>query len=396
MLPPNLHHSPVEITEKLGKNIAELDQDLIKGDGLVTGFPGFVAKNLLRRLLVLQPEATFYLLVQSHLLGLARRSVEELERENPGAADRLILLEGDITVESLGLGAKDYEKLTKNVRAVWHLAAIYDLAVPEQIAYQVNVGGTIRVLDFCQDCQSLERLNYISTCYVSGYREGTIYEDELDEGQGHQNHYESTKFWAEVEVRRRAEEIPTVILRPGIIVGDSRSGETDKYDGPYFLMKLIKRLPDWAPMLNIGRGDSVVNLIPIDFAADAMSFIGLKEESAGRTYQIADPNPMRARDVVAVILSAMGRAPAVAALPPKLVDAALRRETIESIVGVPHEALAYFNHDARYDTQETQAALEDTHIFCPHLSSYIQILVDYFLEHPEKGFLDERRARKKA
>ena len=388
--------SSVEIIEKLDQGIAELDPKLVAGDCLITGFPGFVARNLLRRLLLLQPEATFYLLVQRRLLSVARRSVEELEHENPTAQGRLKLLEGDITVDALGLEEAEYEDLTRRVRTIWHLAAIYDLAVPEQIAYQVNVGGTIGVLDFCQACDDLKRLNYISTCYVSGYRQGTIYEDELDEGQGHQNHYESTKFWAEVEVRRRADEIPTVILRPGIIVGDSRTGETDKYDGPYFIMKLIKRLPSWAPMINVGKGDALVNLIPIDFASDAMSFIGLKAKSEGQTYQIADPNPMQARDVVAVILSAMGRSPAVAALPAGFVDAALRREPIESIVGVPRQALAYFNHDARYDTQKTLSALEDTYIHCPHLSSYIQTLVDYFLNNPDKPFLDARRARERA
>lgn len=381
-----------DILEKLDDQIDALDADLVAGDVLVTGFPGFVAKNLLKRLIALQPGARFYLLIQAHLRGVAEASVSELERAFPEFEGRWELVEGDITAKNLGMPAAKVQELHRKISTVWHLAAIYDLAVAEKIAYQVNVGGTMNILDFCEACSGLGRLNYVSTCYVSGEREGTVYEDELDAGQRHQNHYETTKFWAEVEVRRRAADIPTVILRPGIIVGDSRSGETDKYDGPYFLIKLLHRLPDWLPMPNIGHGEARVNLIPIDFAADAMAFLGLKSDLGGQTFHIADPNPMQARDVIAAILQAMGRTPAVASLPHTLVDAALRRPRLEKLAGVPREALTYFNHAARYDTRNTQKALSETDIHCPHLSTYMQTLVDYFLRNPEKSFLDRRRA----
>lgn len=384
--------APSDILAKIDDAIDTLDAELVGGDVLITGFPGFVAKNLLKRLIVLQPKATFYLLIQAHLRPIAEASLGELERELPAFEGRWELVEGDITAVYLGMAESTYRDLLGKVTSVWHLAAIYDLAVPERIAYKVNVGGTMNVLDFCQACSGLKRLNYISTCYVSGEREGTVFEDELDAGQRHQNHYETTKFWAEVEVRRRADEVPTVIFRPGIIVGDSRTGQTDKYDGPYYLMKLLQRVPDWLPMPNIGRGEAAVNLIPVDFASDAMAFLGLKSGLTGQTFQIADAQPMQARDVVAAVLAAMGRAPALATLPPRLVDAAFRQPALEKLAGVPREALVYFNHGARYDTQNTQAALADTEIFCPHLSTYMQTLVDYFMRHPEKSFLDRRQA----
>lgn len=384
--------APSEVLQKIDDEIDALDPELVGGDVLVTGFPGFVAKHLLKRLIVLQPDATFYLLLQAHLRGIAEASLAELERELPEFEGRWELVEGDITSVRLGIAQAKHRELLAKITTVWHLAAIYDLAVPEKIAYKVNVGGTMHILDFCAACSGLERLNYISTCYVSGEREGTIYEDELDAGQRHQNHYESTKFWAEVEVRRRAEDIPTVILRPGIIVGDSRTGETDKYDGPYFLMKLVQRAPDWLPMVNVGRGEALVNLIPIDFAADAMAFLGLKAGIAGQTFHVADSHPMQARDVIATVLEALGRPPAVTTVPAGIVDAALRRPALEKLAGVPRETLSYFNHVAGFDTQKAQAALSGTEIRCPHLSSYMQTLVDYFLRNPEKTFLDRRRA----
>src|SRR5690554_2634134 len=145
-------------------------------------------------------------------------------------------------------------------------------------------------------------------------------------------------------------------------------------------------------MPSIRPGEAAVNLIPIDFASDAMAFLGLKSGLSGQTFQIADAHPMLARDVIAAVLAAMGRAPAVTTLPPRLVDAALRRPSLEKLAGVPREALAYFNHGARYDTRNAQAALAGTEIHCPHLSSYMQTLVDYFLRNPEKSFLARRQA----
>jgi thioester reductase-like protein len=369
---------------------AALDDDVVAADVLLTGFPGFLATRLMEELLAYQTEATFHFLVQSKHRRLAERRLAELADEYEDFAGRWEVHEGDITDPLLGFDEDLYAELTSRVGVVWHLAAIYDLAVPEKFAYEVNVSGTIHVLDFCEECEDFERFNYISTCYVAGERQGMIYEDELDEGQGHNNHYESTKFWAEVEVQRRWDEIPTVILRPGIVVGDSRTGETDKYDGPYYLFKLMRKLPDWLPMVNIGKGDTVVNIVPVDFVAESMAYLGLKQETDGQVYQLADPNPMRSRDIVALLLDCMNKAPAVGSVPTKLMKWTLSNPKVEELIGVPEETIVYFNHDAKFDSSNTQRELDDTPIRCPHLSTYMQTLVDYFLRNPEKDFLDDR------
>jgi thioester reductase-like protein len=369
---------------------AALDDQVVAADVLLTGFPGFLATRLMEELLAYQTEATFHFLVQSKHRRLAERRLAELADEYEGFAGRWEVHVGDITDPLLGFDEDLYAELTARVGVVWHLAAIYDLAVPEKFAYEVNVSGTIHVLDFCEECEDFERFNYISTCYVAGERQGMIYEDELDEGQGHNNHYESTKFWAEVEVQRRWDEIPTAILRPGVVVGDSRTGETDKYDGPYYLFKLMRKLPDWLPMVNIGKGDTVVNIVPVDFVAESMAYLGLKQETDGQVYQLADPNPMRSRDIVALLLDCMNKAPAVGSVPTKLMKWTLSNPKVEELIGVPEETIVYFNHDAKFDSSNTQRALDDTPIRCPHLSTYMQTLVDYFLRNPEKDFLDER------
>ena len=206
---------------------------------LVTGFPGFIAGGLLSRLAALHPEARFDLLVQPHLCAAAGAACAALDASTPGLSARCTVHPGDLREPDLGLSAEAVAALAERVTEVWHLAAIYDLAVPEALAHAVNVGGTERVLDLCAKLPRLEELQYISTCYVAGRRQGLVREDELEHDAGFHNHYESTKYGAEVAVQRRRGEIATRIYRPGVVVGASRTGETAKADGPYFAMKLL-------------------------------------------------------------------------------------------------------------------------------------------------------------
>ncbi|MEC9400479.1 MAG: SDR family oxidoreductase [Myxococcota bacterium] len=376
----------------IAPDASKLSPELLAQHSLITGFPGFIAARLVRQLLDLTPaEHRFVFLVLPSMTHIARERLDAITQEDDRLDGRWEIVEGDITEPNLGFDQETYTRLTESIGIVWHLAAIYDLAVAEQIAYKVNVTGTIHVLDFCLACKNFKRHNYISTCYVSGDRTGMIYERELDMRQGHKNHYEETKFWAEVEVQRRWQDIPTAIFRPGIVIGDSRTGETDKYDGPYYIFKLLHRLPAWLPLPNIGAGTSVVNLVPVDFVVDAMTRIGLTENADQRVYQLADPNPMTAGDIQALALKLLDRPEPKGAIPASLVDNVMRAERVEELLGVPRESVIYFNHDARYDSTNTQRALRETSIRCPHLSTYLIHLIDYFLRNPEKGFLDNRK-----
>ncbi len=197
----------------------------------MTGFPGFLGSALLPRLLARRDGARAVCLVQPQHLGTARARVGEIEAAHPFTAGRIDLVEGDITVPGLGMDPDTRRGLETEVTEVWHLAAVYDLTVAEAIATRVNVDGTARVLQFCEGLPGLTRLQYVSTCYVSGRHEGEFGEDDLEEGQVFLNHYESTKFEAEVLVRKAtAGGLPTTVYRPGIVVGDSKTGETQKYD----------------------------------------------------------------------------------------------------------------------------------------------------------------------
>ncbi len=204
---------------------------------LLTGFPGFIHRHarLSRKLLADDPDLKIIALVEPKMAERARAVAEEF-------GGRLVVEEGDITDPRLGLSEARYDELAGEVRRVYHLAAIYDLAVPEAIAVKVNVDGTQHIIDFCRACKSLERHHYVSTCYVAGKRKGLVKESELDEGQEFKNHYESTKYAAEVLVRDSMADIPTTVYRPGIVVGDSKTGDTQKFDGPYFILWFIYRM----------------------------------------------------------------------------------------------------------------------------------------------------------
>src|SRR3954471_15508895 len=197
------------------------------GRVLLTGFPGFIGRRLADRLL--SNGASLTALVEPRMTDVARDA----------APEGLEVLEGDITEQRLGLSNADWDRLAAEVTSVFHLAAVYDLAVPAEIAQRVNVDGTGNVLELCVASTSLERLTYVSTAYVAGKRTGTIYEHELVMGQDFKNHYESTKFQAEVWVRELMDRVPTTIYRPAIVVGDSESGETQKSDGPYYMLRVV-------------------------------------------------------------------------------------------------------------------------------------------------------------
>ena len=357
----------------------------------LTGFPGFIAKRLVDQLLRKDPEASFVFLVEARLERTAEQAVRELQAQHPALGSRSKIVIGDITRPLLGLPAETHNILAAGTTHVWHLAAIYDLAVPAARAYRVNVVGTANVLDFCGACRNLKRLDYVSTCYVSGDRRGLVLEKELDEGQGFKNHYESTKCWAEIEVRRRMARIPTCIHRPAIVLGDSKTGETDKYDGPYFLIAALVKLPRYVPLINIGEGHSTLNLVPVDFLVSAMAELWAQDEAIGKTVHLADPYPHPSREVFGGILQTMGFRKPVVDVPPALLEASLSVESLRRFLKVPKQLVTYANFEVHYDTTNQRKLLERTGVSCPDLMSYLPVLVDYVKRNPKKRFLDERR-----
>jgi thioester reductase-like protein len=212
---------------------------------LLTGFPGFIGRRLLRELLQDEPQSRVTALVEERTAASAQRFLEELPAE---AAARVTVLTGDVVSMDLGLSGEEFQAITGRVTHIFHLAAIHKLKIDQTQADLVNVGGTRSVLELARECRHLRRLVHFSSCYVSGDRIGVISEEELSCGQQFRNSYEATKYKAEVLCRAAMTDLPITVIRPSIVVGDSETGEIDRLDGIYQVGVLVAVSPVYVPL----------------------------------------------------------------------------------------------------------------------------------------------------
>jgi nucleoside-diphosphate-sugar epimerase len=347
----------------------------------LTGFPGFIAGRLVKRLA--RTGARFLLLSQPAFLERARQDAARIAEETGAPTSRFRIIEGDITKQDFGITPAEIEAARAETTTVFHLAAIYDLAVAEGVARLVNLEGTRNVNSFARSLKSLRRYHYVSTCYVAGRRKGLILETELRHDAGFRNHYEETKYLAEIEVDELKAELPVTIHRPAVVCGDSRTGETAKYDGIYYLIHYLRMRPGLLSLANIGNHKVRLNLVPVDFVVEAMATLAQDERAAGATVQLADPDPLTTHDLFEEIaLSLAGRGSRFM-IPPGLVQPSLMLPFSPAITGLPHAAVPYFFLDQTYDTTRARELLEPHNVACPPFPSYVNALIDFVERHPK-------------
>jgi thioester reductase-like protein len=348
--------------------------------GLVffTGFPGFIGRRLVARLLADDPELRVATLVEEKMADDARDCAQKVD-----GGDRIEVLTGDITDRRLGLPDDAYDRLVGEMTSAHHLAAIYNLAVPFEIAQKVNVEGTGNVLELCARAENLDRLNYVSTAYVAGQRKGVVYEHELNLGQQHKNHYESTKFLAEVWVREYMDKVPTTVYRPAIVVGDSKTGETQKFDGPYYILRTIQRMGS-APLATFGRSEAPFNVVPVDFIVDAIAAAAADSAAVGETLHLVDPDPVSAAELFSALAREYaGREPKMS-VPPKMVENSLRFAPVrKAFHGAPRESIQYLNHPVTFDTRRAEEVLGRSGVRVPSFQDYVANMVKFFREHED-------------
>ncbi|MDX6638214.1 MAG: hypothetical protein QOJ01_1725 [Solirubrobacterales bacterium] len=343
---------------------------------LLTGYPGFIGSRLATKLLADDKKLRVIAIVEERMLEAAREAAAE-------AGDRLEVIAGDIGERGLGLAAEDLDRVLAEVELVFHLAAIYDLAVPLEIAQRVNVDGTGNILELCLSAKRLKRLAYVSTAYVSGRRTGKVYEHELVMGQQFKNHYESTKFQAEAWVRELMDQVPTTILRPAIVVGDSQTGETQKFDGPYFMLRAIAEAESRGqPLVNFGRAGAPFNVVPVDFIVDAIATAAYDPLAVGETLHLVDPDPLSASQLAETLSLEYAGRPPRGRVPASTVAAALRLNAVRKrFGGTPRESVIYLNHPVSYDTRRAVAILEPHGLRPPLFNSYVGPMVKFFKAH---------------
>jgi thioester reductase-like protein len=345
---------------------------------LFTGFPGFIGARLIPRLLELREGTTFHCLVQEKFLGAAEESINTLAAEHPATRGRLRVVTGDITQPGLGIGATDAKRLRKKLTGCYHLAAVYDLAVKRDIGMRINVEGTRNVVEFLQGAPKLARLDYVSTAYVSGTAVGLYRETDLDVGQKFKNYYEETKFLAEVVVKESG--LPTAIYRPGIVVGNSKTGETAKFDGPYFSLNAMRNLPSPGVFIKVGTGANHVNLVPVDFVLEAVARLSTWDGAVGKTYHLTDPDPSSAFEIEEMFARALDKSFVYIPIPLPIAQLLFFPQKVQKYFGMPVQTLDYFDFPGRYDATQATRDLARFDVECPHFRDYVQTLVAFYLK----------------
>lgn len=345
----------------------------------ITGFPGFIADRLLERLA--RKECRFILLVQPSWLDRARHEIDRISHlTNRQASDFQVVL-GDITQPALGVSAADLETTRQQTTRIFHLAALYDLAVAREPAMRVNVGGTRNMVEFARSLPALQHFHHVSTCYVAGKREGVILETELRHDAGYRNFYEESKYLSELEVDSVKAELPVTIHRPSVVCGDSRTGETVKYDGVYYLILYLLRWPSLSS-INIGNERVSLNLAPVDFVVDAMAALAFEKEAIGKTVQLSDPAPLTTSELFNTIARALNGKRSRITAPASWVRFCLMLPPSPRITGLPHDAVPYFFVRQLYDSSQAQALLAPHGIRCPPFETYANQIVHFVKAHP--------------
>ena len=355
----------------------------------VTGASGFIGKRLVRKILA-RKGATVYFLA----FDVSPAALKSLYRYWGVDDKRAIAVAGDLTKPGLGVSKAEQKKLAGlPVRHFFHLAAIYDLKASAEQQAAVNVTGTRNVVEFANEIGA-GCFHHVSSIAAAGLYEGVFREDMFEEAENLEHPYFATKHDSEGIVRKECRG-PWRVYRPGLVVGDSTTGEMDKIDGPYYFFKLIQRLrqalPPWVPVIGIEGGR--INIVPVDFVVNAMVHIAHAKGQDGKCFHLVDPRPLRVGEVLNAIAKA-AHAPtmslfvnaALFGFIPKSVRKAMMsltpvrriRDAVMKDLGLPEDIMNFVNYPTRFDCRQAEQALEGSGIVVPRLDTYAWHLWDYW------------------
>jgi NAD(P)-dependent dehydrogenase (short-subunit alcohol dehydrogenase family) len=357
----------------------------------ITGATGFIGKRLVKKIL-LRKGTTVHFLMRTP----SETKLKALYDYWGVDSSRAIPVQGDIAEANLGIKPADRKKLEGKIKNFYHLAAVYDLKADAETQIAVNVEGTRHVVQFANAIKA-GCFHHVSSIAAAGMYEGVFREDMFEEAEGLDHPYFATKHDSEKIVRDEFKGA-TRIYRPGLVVGDSSTGEMDKVDGPYYFFKLIQKLrealPSWMPMVGIEGGR--INIVPIDYVVDAMDHISHAKGQDGKCFHLVDPEPMRVGDVLNTFAEA-AHAPvmsirinaALFGFVPKSIKKGMMaltpvrrvRNAIMKDLGLPDDMMQFVNYPTRFDQRETALALKGSGISCPRLKDYAWVLWDYWERH---------------
>jgi nucleoside-diphosphate-sugar epimerase len=374
---------------------------------LITGASGFAARRMAAKILAADLDAQVTLLCHERELVALQGFAQALSPEQ-GSRVRVVL--GSPEAIDLGMSGSDFREVAESITCIhhmhmhWHMHMEVDRAGARSMGTNVRmsadalrrarVGGTRHVLELAAGCPRLRRLCHWSSVHVAGKRKGMVLEEDLDEGQSFHNAFEEMQHAAEKLARSAQQRLPVTVLRPGVIVGDSRSGEIDVFDprfdghldGPYSLMALIARNPTLVHLPLPGRGAAPLHLVPIDFVIDAAHALSRDERAAGRTFHLVDSNPLPARRVYELVAEHARTAQPRGFNPAGIARTLLRAPGLEKLARAPRAFVDAFDHQVFFNNRHATELLLEYGIRCPPFDSYVHNLLRYLREA-----MDERR-----
>ena len=365
----------------------------------VTGATGFIGRNLVEQLL--DRDGTIYVLVREG----SRGRLEELLNRWGAEEGRIVPVIGDLSQEKLGC-QEVIDDLRGEIDHFFHLAAIYDMTADAESQRVANVEGTREAVRLAEELDA-KRFHMVSSIAAAGLYKGTFTEEMFDEAENVENHpYFQTKHESEAVVREEC-SVPWRVYRPGIVVGNSETGEMDKIDGPYYFFKLLQRarnaLPQWFP--GVGIEGRKINIVPVDYVARAMDHIAHIDGFDGQAFHLTDPKPLSAGQVINVFAKAAHAPEATMRIDSKMFDfipkqvrngltmlPPVKRITDQVLAdfGIPRSVLVYINYPTDFDSTKTQTALEGTGISVPPLASYADRLWDYWERNLDPDLFKDR------
>jgi nucleoside-diphosphate-sugar epimerase len=361
-----------------------------RAEVLLTGATGFLGRTLLTTFA--RAGHRVHALVPPESGPALHALVARLGRSDAAAAAMVSPLVGDMTSPGLGLDQRTLEALAPSVRWVVHSASLISPATPPGVLQDVNVRGTDQLLAFAHRLTGLRVFAHVSSAFVSGDYPGRFYEDWLDVGQTFTNPVARSKFVAETHVRSAARSLPVVILRPGFLAGDARTGECDEKRGlvPLFAgaTRVAQSVPAWMPLLAPDGPDRIVPITPNDYAAAATLAILREPTAVGRTYSLVDPGPPSVRDLVDLIAELVGRPVYRASLrpvtrlpllgPARLLGSG---QAVTRRLGGSPVSLYFLLLRNEYDTTNARRILDAAGVRCPAFEQYVKQYFDFFVEH---------------